>query len=64
MEDTKKHGGARKGAGRPSTGDPTKKFSISARTSEYEQIIEKAKKAKKSISRYLVDLALKEENVK
>lgn len=56
------HGGAREGAGRPASGDPTKKFSMAAKTSEYELISQAAKKAGKTISRYLVDLALKDIN--
>lgn len=55
-----KRGGAREGAGRPKSDDPTKKFSMSSKMSEYEMIEKAAKKAGKTISRYLVDLALKE----
>lgn len=55
-----KRGGAREGAGRPKSDDPTKKFSMSSKMSEYEIIEKAAKKAGKTISRYLVDLALKE----
>lgn len=53
-------GGFRKGSGRPKSDDPTKKFSMSAHLSEYN-LIEKAALAEgKSISRYLVDLALED----
>jgi len=54
------HGGQRPGAGRPKSADPTKKFSVSARASEYAIIECAAKKTGKTISRYLIDLALKE----
>lgn len=53
-------GGAREGAGRPKNGDPTKKFSVSAHDSEYRIIEHAAAQNKKSISRYLIDLALKD----
>ena len=43
------HGGAREGAGRPASGDPTKKFSMAAKTSEYELISQAAQKAGKTI---------------
>ena len=56
-------GGAREGAGRPKGDDPTKKFSMSARLSEYEIIEQAAKKAEKTVSRYLVELALKDNGV-
>ena len=52
------HGGKRKGAGRPKGNDATKKFSISARMSEYALIAKAAASEGKSISRYLVELAL------
>lgn len=66
MMDEKKvsnRGGAREGAGRPKGDDPTKKFSMSARLSEYEIIEQAAKKAEKTVSRYLVELALKDNGV-
>ncbi len=52
------HGGKRKGAGRPKGNDGTKKFSVSARMSEYAIIEKAAADEGKSISRYLVELAL------
>lgn len=58
--DKSRRGGFREGAGRPKSGDPTKKFSMSARTSEYEVIEQLAAAAGKTVSRYLVELALKE----
>ncbi len=54
-------GGARTGAGRPRNADPTKKFSMAAHESEYAIIKAAAKKAGKTVSRYLVDLALEAE---
>ncbi len=55
-----KRGGVRAGAGRPKGDNPTKKFSMSARTSEYLLIEQAASKEGKTISRYLVELALKD----
>jgi len=55
-----KRGGKREGAGRPKGNDPIKKFSMSAHLSEYLLIKENAQKEGKSISRYLIDLAIKE----
>lgn len=60
MAEKNTHGGAREGAGRPKSDDPTKKFSMSARMSEYKIIEEAARKANKTVSRYLVELALKD----
>ena len=52
------HGGARKGAGRKPSGDPTKKFSIAARMSEYAVLKDAAGKAGKTVSRFVVEAAL------
>ena len=51
-------GGKREGAGRPKTGNTYKKFSVACTHEEYEQIIQAAEKAGKSISRVLVDAVL------
>ena len=60
MENKSQRGGARKGAGRKTTGVPGKTINISFRISPAEKsIIEtKAKAAGKSTSRFLIDLAL------
>lgn len=52
------HGGARPGSGRKPSGDPTKKFSIAARMSEYTVLKDAAEKAGKTISRFVVEAAL------
>lgn len=60
MAEEKKHGGAREGAGRKTTGVAGKTTNISFRISPKEKAIidEKAKAAGKSTSRYMIDLAL------
>lgn len=60
MVEEKKHGGAREGAGRKTTGVAGKTTNISFRISPEEKAIidEKAKAAGKSTSRYMIDLAL------
>lgn len=60
MESMKKRGGAREGAGRKSTGEKGKTSNISFRISPEEKRIieEKAAKAGKTTSRFMIDLAL------
>ncbi len=60
MADEKKHGGAREGAGRKTTGIAGKTCNINFRISPEEKAIidAKAKSAGKTTSRYMIDLAL------
>lgn len=59
MAETKKTwGGKRDGAGRKKSGDPVKKFSLSAKQSEYDAVKKMADEQGKSLSRLLIDLAL------
>ena len=51
-------GGKREGSGRKPSGDSTHKFSISAKESEYQQLKALADKSGKTLSRFLVELAL------
>ncbi len=48
--------------GRPMTGKEYKTISIAASPEEIEQIRQQAKLAGKSVSRYVVDIILKEDN--
>lgn len=59
-EEVKKHGGAREGAGRKTTGEPGKSCNVNFRISPEEKAIidAKAKAAGKSTSRFMIDLAL------
>ena len=60
MESKKTRGGARAGAGRKTTGEAGKTSAITVRISPGEKtaIEAKAKQAGKSLSRYIIDLAL------
>ncbi|MBQ4015331.1 MAG: hypothetical protein II610_08805 [Treponema sp.] len=60
MESKKTRGGARAGAGRKTTGEAGKTSVITVRISPGEKatIEAKAKQAGKSVSRYIIDLAL------
>ena len=51
-------GGARKGAGRKPSGNPTKKMSVAMRETELRLLKAAAEDAGKSFSRYVVDAAL------
>lgn len=55
-------GGKREGAGRKPSGDPTHKFSIAAKESEFQKLKALAQKSGKTLSRFLVDLALEQGN--
>lgn len=59
-ETMKKHGGAREGAGRKTTGTPGKSCNLNFRISPEEKTIidAKAKAAGKTTSRFMIDLAL------
>ena len=60
METKKTRGGARQGAGRKTTGEAGKTSAITVRISPGEKaaIEAKAKLAGKTVSRYIIDLAL------
>lgn len=63
MPEVSAHGGKRAGAGRPKGSTKEikkvyKTFSVSCLDSEYEELKAKAELEGKTISRYLIDLAL------
>ena len=53
-------GGKRKGAGRPPSGDPVRNMTIAPKESERAALQAAAARCGKSVSRFVIDAAMKE----